>query len=85
MNKYRIFSNDIEPNGYSCWAAARAEDADKALANRHIDGVWCMAILDDPESLLRYGPDGQTGLLPDEEILERGRKVGAVSGPKRWD
>lgn len=85
MKQYRIFENDVGANGYSCWAPAKADDAESALKQKHIAGVRCMAVLDDPESLLRYGPDGQTGALPPEVILNRGRKTGAVAGPKRFE
>ena len=85
MNAYRLFTNDVGPNAYSCLARVLASTATAALnENSRTAGVKYLVILDDQESLERYGPNSKTGELPPEEILERGRRVGAVAGPRRY-
>ena len=81
---FRLFTNDVGPDAYSCASLVKAPTAADALAKfkaRAFHGEKILAIRNDEESLFRYGPDGKTGLLPPDEILERGRKVGSVAGP----
>ncbi len=85
MKVFRIFVNDVGRNGYSGYGPSRAESAAEALRKVHCPGVRCYAVLEDPESLERYGPDGQTGALPAAHILQRGRAVGVVAGPSLFD
>jgi hypothetical protein len=84
VNRYRIFENDIPYRGYSCWCSVMADTAVEALQKKHLTTVRCYAVSDDPESLLRYGPDSKTGKLPPDYILQRGRSYGLVAGPKRF-
>lgn len=88
---FRIFTNDVGPNAYSCLTRSNGKTAEEALDRANEEnsvteypGVKTLAILDDSEALERYGPHGQTGKLPPAYILDRGRKVGSVAGPRRY-
>jgi hypothetical protein len=84
VRAFRIFTNDVGPDAYSCLTRSKGKDANDALDKRHFAGAKCIAVEDDAESLLRYGPDGKTGKLPPDDILERGRTVGSFAGPRRY-
>jgi hypothetical protein len=84
VNAYRLFTNDVGPNAFSCLARVMASDAATALKeNSRTAGIRYLVIADDQESLKLYGPDGKTGELPPDRVLEQGRKKGLVAGPKR--
>ncbi len=83
---YRIFTNDVGENAYSCLVSALAPDAGsallKALETMVPAGFKGLAILDTKEALKAYGPNGKSGKLPASAVVQIGRSAGVVAGPK---
>lgn len=65
--KFRVFTNDVGPNAYSCLMSLSAKDQNEAnrKARRIAGKLDCKAVAL-PESRRELWPDGQTGLLPAE-------------------
>jgi hypothetical protein len=92
MTFFRLFSNDVGPNRYSCLKRVCANSANDAVSVKAIDGRWLeavrpvrlFAVVDSPEALAEYGPNGKTGSLPRESVLQQGRDRGLVGGPRRY-
>lgn len=82
MRRFRLFTNDIGSNAFSCLKRVQAETASAAMQNCLLTGVIVLIIADTPNALDAYGPNGQTGLLPAEDILQHGRDNGDVAGPE---
>lgn len=81
---FRIFTNDVGANRYSCFSAVEAHSANAALACVAFpEGAKVFTVLDTPDALALYGPNGQTGKLPHETVLASGRVKGHVAGPRR--
>ena len=84
MKTFRIFTNDVGPDAYSCWKRVEAPDAETAI-KRVKPWPWekVLAIVDTPAALALYGPNGRTGKLPRAEVLDGGRRLGDVAGPMK--
>lgn len=88
MKHFRIFTNDVGPNAYSCLRVSSAQSVEEALEGQAETSraLRCKvyAVTDSPRALADYGPNGQTGRLPGEAILSRGRATGNCAGPRRY-
>lgn len=92
MTAFRLFTNDVGLNKYSCLKLVMADTAESAVSVKAVDGRWLeasrpvklFAVADTPEALSRFGPHGQTGVLPSEFTLDQGRLAGLVAGPRRY-
>ena len=84
MKSFRIFTNDVGPNAYSCWKLVEAPDAQTAI-KRVKPWPWekVLAIVDTSAALALYGPNGRTGKLPHARVLDYGRRDGDVAGPMK--
>jgi hypothetical protein len=84
MARYRIFTNDVGPDAYSCFESVDADSAQEAVERSKVSG-WDndVKVLAIPESRPEDMPDGQTGKLSIAAKLRH--KVYRPNAPeKRW-
>lgn len=87
MKQFRIFTNDVGRDAYSCLQIQGGQTAARALnlflqQSGGLSGSKVLAVADTAAALRLYGPDGQTGKLVGPEVLAAGRKSGEFAGPK---
>ncbi len=64
--KYRIFTNDVGPNKYSCLRVIEARSNDEAARKAALRIPFRCKMLVIPDNRRDLGPNGQTGVIPRE-------------------